>query len=123
MLRRPSDRNLRLLFGVLIQFLFSLSGALGDVLPAINSVKLVPMTLTGGLSSSTNKITLTAPAPPGGSFVELLSPDPSVASVPGQVLVAAGKISKTFTIQTSATNCPTNVSLSASCGGVKKSGH
>jgi len=67
---------------------------------AISNVVLNPTSLAGG-ASSTGTVTLTGPAPAGGSVVTLASNN-AVATVPASVTVAQGATSATFTITTTA---------------------
>lgn len=61
---------------------------------------LNPTRVAGG-SSAQGTITLGSPAPAGGAVVTLSSDNPSVATVPGNVTVAAGQKTVTFPITTS----------------------
>ena len=77
----------------------SVQKAVLSVLPAaVGGLSLNPSTVTGG-SSSTGTVTLTGPAPTGGSVVTLSSTSAD-ATVPSSVTVAAGSSSATFTIST-----------------------
>src|SRR5207248_1352394 len=78
-----------------------------------------PTTVTGG-DSSTGTVTLSGPAPSGGAQVALSSSDPSVATVPSSVTVAAGATSATFTVSTHAVSASTTVAISAIYAGVTK---
>ena len=66
-------------------------------------------------------ITLTSPAPAGGALVGLSSSNPSVASTPSSVVVAAGSKVATFSIATSASAKNTSATVSASYAGVTRS--
>jgi hypothetical protein len=69
--------------------------------------------VTGGLSTSA-RVTLTAPAPGGGTIVILTSSTPGLVSVPGAVLVPAGEISASFRVTTRPARGTPTVILSAS---------
>jgi Zn-dependent metalloprotease len=67
------------------------------------ALTLVSMTLsstsaTAGCRAPTGNVTLSAPAPAGGTIVTLTSEDPSVASVPASIKVPAGAANKVFPI-------------------------
>src|SRR5439155_373102 len=83
----------------------------------LSTLSLNPTTVTGG-DSSTGTVTLSGPAPSGGAQVALSSSDPSVATVPSSVTVAAGATSATFTVST--VTASTTVMISASYAGVTK---
>src|SRR5205814_4220994 len=83
------------------------------------TLSLNPTTVTGG-DSSTGTVTLSGPAPSGGAQVALSSSDPSVATVPSSVTVAAGATSATFTVSTSTVSASTTVIISATYAGVTK---
>src|SRR5436190_3950217 len=85
----------------------------------LSTLSLNPTTVTGG-DSSTGTVTLSGPAPSGGAQVALSSSDPSVATVPSSVTVAAGATSATFTVSTSTVTASTTVMISASYAGVTK---
>jgi hypothetical protein len=86
---------------------------------ALASLALGTASVKGG-GTVTGTVALTAPAPAGGAVVTLSSSKPSLASVPSTVLVAAGTISKTFTITTSSTRKSASVTVAASYAGVTK---
>jgi hypothetical protein len=87
---------------------------------ALLSVALSPASVVGGVSTTSNKVNLNAPAPAGGIVVNLSPSDPGVG-VPASVLVAAGATaSPVFTITTSAVAATTSVTISASYNGVTK---
>jgi len=85
----------------------------------LSTLSLNPTTVTGG-DSSTGTVTLSGPAPSGGAQVALSSSDPSVATVPSSVTVAAGATSATFTVSTSTVSASTTVIISATYAGVTK---
>jgi hypothetical protein len=72
-------------------------------------------TVIGGASLPSNTVTLAKPAPAGGWTVTLSSSNPSVASVPASVTVAAGAtVSSSFTIGTAAVAVSTPITITAS---------
>ncbi|MBZ5723524.1 MAG: tandem-95 repeat protein [Acidobacteriia bacterium] len=73
-----------------------------------------PVIVGGGLSQAT--VTLSGPAPAGGSVVSLLSGNPAVAAVPASVIVPQGSTSAPFTIVTSAAAALLQVAITASSG-------
>ena len=84
------------------------------------SVGLSPTTVTGGTSTTLNKVNLNGPAPAGGISVTLTSSDPGVG-VPASVPVAAGATSSSyFKITTSSVAATTVVTISAQYNGVTK---
>jgi hypothetical protein len=85
----------------------------------LNTLALSPSIVAGG-NSSTGTVTLTDPAPAGGTVV-MLTDDSAVATTPGSVTVAAGATSRTFTITTTAVTTQTPVVVTASSGGVTRS--
>ena len=87
---------------------------------SLASLTLNPSTVVGGATSK-GTVNLTAAAPTGGVVVALTSSNSSRATVPASVTVPAGASSATFNIGTATTNKKTNVSITASYGGVSKS--
>ena len=87
-------------------------------LPTASSLTLNPTSVTGGTQSSTGTVTLSGAAPPGGAQVALTSSNTNVAIVPSSVTVAAGATTATFTVGSSAVSASTEVTISASFGGV-----
>jgi hypothetical protein len=85
---------------------------------ALASILASPNPVVGG-NSSTGTVTLTAVAPAGGAVVALQAASPSVA-VPSSVTIAAGSVSATFAIATSAVTSQTGATISASYNGVTK---
>lgn len=85
----------------------------------LSSLTLNPSSVTGG-NSSQGTVTLSGPAPSGGTAVALSSGNTGVARVPASVTVAAGVTSASFTVTTSAVTASTAVTLSASSGGVTR---
>lgn len=91
---------------------------------SLSSFVINPTSIQGG-GSVNGTVTINQPAPPGGAFVTLSSPNAEVllpdedASTPGkQVLVAANSTSRTFPIGTVVTIATVNATVSASRGGV-----
>jgi hypothetical protein len=93
--------------------------------PAASSTALATLTLkptsAKGGTSVTGTVTLTAAAPANGTVVALASSNPSVASVPASVSIAAGAKSKSFTIATVRPKKNASATISASYAGVAKS--
>jgi hypothetical protein len=84
--------------------------------PAVTSLRLSPPKVVGG-STSTGTVTLSRAAPPGGVVVAIGSSKPAVAGAPATVTVAAGQLSASFAISTTAVSAGTSVAISASCNG------
>lgn len=83
----------------------------------ITYVSVSPTSVKGGSSNPTGTVHLLNPAPTGGAQVSMASDNPSVASVPGTVTVAAAGTAKSFIVTTSAVPANTIVHISASYGG------
>jgi len=83
--------------------------------PVLNSFAVSPTNVLGGVVSQ-GTVTLSGPAPAGGVSVSLSSDTPSVASVPGSVLVPAGSASAAFTITTYPVSGSTPVIITAVYG-------
>jgi hypothetical protein len=90
-------------------------------LPTVSSLTFNPTSVTGGAQSSTGTVTLSGPAPAGGSQVPLSSNN-TAASVPPSVTVPAGASSATFTPTTMPVSASTPVTITASYGGASASG-
>jgi hypothetical protein len=88
------------------------------VLPqaALANVLLTASTVHGGYST-TGTVTLTIPAPAGGTTVNLSTDTPSLASVPATLTVPAGQASATFPVNTQVPAVDTQVNVIASYGG------
>lgn len=86
--------------------------------PALSALSVNPTVVLGG-SNSTGTVTLTGVAPAGGITVTLSS-NKAAASVPANVLVAAGNSTANFTITTTTVTADTTVTISASFSGVTK---
>jgi hypothetical protein len=87
---------------------------------ALSSLTLSQTTVVGG-NSVTGTVTLTAAAPSGGFVVSLSSSNPTLASVPASVSVAARATSANFTVSTTAVNDTQSATITASGGGVSRS--
>ena len=85
-----------------------------DVLPPNVTVKVSPVTLTGG-NTAAGTVLLDGKAPTGGLTVALTSDD-THAVVPASVVVVAGKTSATFSISTTQVSAETQVEIGASVG-------
>ncbi len=71
--------------------------------PTVTSVVLKPSKISGGSGdTSAGTVTLSAPAPVGGTLVALSSSNPALAAVGPSVTVPAGQSSATFTVWTNA---------------------
>lgn len=104
-------------YPVLMEFdLFSAPGSV-----SLSSLSLSPTSVVGGAQSSTGTVTLSAPAPTGGTQITLSSSNPTVASVPPSVTVAAGSTTATFMVTTGAVAAATTVTISATYAGATKS--
>ncbi len=96
------------------------SGTLTVLSPRVALLKLSSASVTGGSSTTGNVVALDGPAPAGGAIVTLTSGDPSVATPPTPVTVAAGATYATFKITTKAVTTSTVVPITASFGGTSK---
>ena len=85
---------------------------------AVSNVALNPSTVAGG-ATSTGTVTLTGPAPAGGSVVTLASNN-SAATVPTSVTVAQGATSATFTVSTTAVASVVSPVITATLGASSK---
>ena len=66
---------------------------------SLSTMALDPSTVVGG-HSSIGTVTLSGPAPQGGTLVRLASTNPIIANVPVSITVPAGMTSVTFTVHT-----------------------
>jgi WD40 repeat protein len=89
--------------------------------PVLAGITLDPTTVRGGQSSTANQVTLSGPAPAGGTLVTLSSNKPGVAAVPSSVTVPAGATSANFTVTTQTVTARTRANITANSGGVKES--
>lgn len=83
----------------------------------LTGLSVSPSTVNGG-ASATGTVSLGSASGPGSTTVSLSSSNPAVVSVPSSVSVAAGTSSRTFTATTFPVVFPTNVTITASNGGV-----
>jgi hypothetical protein len=74
-----------------------------------------------GGSTSTGTVTLSGPAPGGGTVVTLASNDSTAATVPASVTVPAGANAATFTISTSTVTAARTVGITATLGTTSRS--
>ena len=81
---------------------------------SVHAVSSSPNSVTGG-SASTGTVTLTSPAPTGGTVVTLSTSSPD-AQVPATVTVPAGSTTATFTITTSGVFATEFITVSATLG-------
>jgi hypothetical protein len=88
--------------------------------PALTSLTLSPTAVDAG-SSSTGTVTLSGPAPVGGTTVMLTSSKTSIATVPASMTILAGNTSGTFTVTTNPSAGNSSVTITASLGTVSKS--
>jgi hypothetical protein len=87
---------------------------------ALLSVALSPTSVTGGVSTTLNRVTLTGPATGSGITVNLASSNPGVTAPASVTVVAGATSSPYFKITTSAVAAQTVVTISASYNGVTK---
>jgi len=87
--------------------------------PALASVGLTPTLVVGG-NASTGSVTLSGPAPPGGTVVGLSSSDTAAAQVPPSVTVAAGATTATFSTTTNPVGSNAAVTITAVFSGVSR---
>ena len=97
--------------------------ALGDDdvpgLPVLSTLAVAPSTVVGGVNA-TGTVTLSIPAPSGGTVVNLSSANAAAATVPTSVTVPAGASSATFTIASKPVTSTATFNLSASYRGVTR---
>ena len=86
---------------------------------AVSAISLSPASVKGGNITTSNVITLSGPAPPGGISVAMASSDANV-SVPASITVAAGNTTANFSITTSPVAATTSVTISATLGTITK---
>jgi sugar lactone lactonase YvrE len=92
----------------------------GTAAGAIDSVDIVPSTVTGGFIHTTGFVTLSQKAPSGGTVVTLTSSDTNAATVPTNVTVAAGKRTAKFLITSRRVATTKQVTISARVGNQTK---
>jgi hypothetical protein len=88
--------------------------------PGPLSVTLNPTSQYGG-SNSLGTVTLSSPAPSGGTVVNLSSSNTAVATVPTSVTVPPGSTSMTFPVSTTDVSFQTLVAITASSGSATES--
>ncbi|HEV2472449.1 MAG TPA: choice-of-anchor tandem repeat GloVer-containing protein, partial [Chthonomonadales bacterium] len=81
----------------------------------VSTLTLSPNPVAGG-NPVTGTVTLSSPAPPGGTTV-FISSGSSLANVPSTISIAAGSTSGTFAIATSVVSVDTTVSITAATSG------
>ena len=91
------------------------SGPQGSATPF--SLTLNPTSVNGG-NPSTGQVTLSTPAPSGGTVVSLSSSNTSVATVPSSITIAAGTNSAAFQVPTAASTNSVVATISASSSGL-----
>jgi hypothetical protein len=87
--------------------------------PTLSALTLSPTTVRGGFANSTGTVTLSGPAPTGGSSVSLSSNNTSAATVPASVTVAARATTATFTVTSHTVTSTTSVTITGSYGALK----
>ncbi len=88
---------------------------------SLSSVTITPGAVAGG-QTATGIITLSGATPPEGVSVSLTSSDPGNALVPSSVTFAGGQTTATFPITANSKSQPYTVTVTASLGGLLKSG-
>lgn len=88
-------------------------------LPSLAALAVAPSSVVGG-QGATGTVTLSGPAPAGGSVVSLASGDTAAATVPATVTVPAGSSSAKFAIATKPVAAVAAVQISASYRGVAR---
>lgn len=88
-------------------------------LPALTGLAVAPATLVGG-ANATGTVTLSIPAPAGGTVVSLSVGNPNAATVPATVTVPAGASSATFTVASKAVASTATTDVSAFYRGVTR---
>ncbi|HYY55913.1 MAG TPA: FG-GAP-like repeat-containing protein, partial [Pyrinomonadaceae bacterium] len=90
---------------------------------AIGSLEMRPAgVFAGGDASGVVTLETGHVAPLGGALVSLTNDNPNLISMPASVTIPAGQTSAGFPVQTDTTGTTTPVTVSASYGGVTKSG-
>ena len=93
---------------------------LAETGPAVSALTLSPATFPGGCQSSSGRVTLSAPAPAGGTVVTLASTNP-VAVIPASVTVPAGQTRASFPITAPAVSSLQTGTVTATAGGQSRS--
>ena len=89
------------------------------IAPALTSVTLASAGVVGGTSTS-GRVTLSAPAGAGGAIVALRSSNTALVGVPSSVVVAAGATTATFAVTTTVTKRNASAAIYATLAGVTK---
>jgi len=89
---------------------------------SLSTLTLGAASAKGGDVVPANTVSLSAPAPAGGVTVNLVSSDPTAATVPATVTVPAGSSSVSFAIGTVAVATDRTVSITATLSGTVRSG-
>ncbi|MBI2194675.1 MAG: S8 family serine peptidase [Planctomycetes bacterium] len=100
----------------------SVSANLIITVPTLESIAFNPSPVPGG-QAATGTITISSPAPSTGLTVTLASSDASTASVPSSVVIPGSATSVTFDVATRQVGLPQKVTITATGGGVTKSGN
>ena len=88
-------------------------------LPSLTGLAVAPATVVGG-ANATGTVTLSIPAPAGGTVVSLSAGNPNAVTIPATVTVPAGASSAPFTIVTKPVASTVTFNLSASYRGVSR---
>ena len=83
--------------------------------PALSGVSVNPANITGG-SSANGAVSLTLPAPSGGTTIAIANGEPGVATMPASVTVPAGQTSATFLVTTQPVTSSFTVVITATLG-------
>jgi hypothetical protein len=83
--------------------------------PVLSALALQPTRVVGG-RTATGTVTLSAPAPAGGTAVNVFSSNTALATVPASITVAAGARTASFVITTLPTQNNRNVTIAALLG-------
>lgn len=89
--------------------------------PVATAVTFSPSSVGGG-SPATGKVTLSAAADGNTSLVTLVSSDPAVLSVPGEVVATAGSTTTAFPVTTASVTTTRSVTVTATVDGGSASG-
>jgi hypothetical protein len=81
---------------------------------------VVSPSTTDGTKGSTGEVTVSVPADGNNYSVALQSSNPAVAAVPSSAAFLDGQQSASFPISTTAVDVPTDVTITASVGGISK---
>jgi hypothetical protein len=87
---------------------------------SIGNLTLLPSSIGAG-STATGEVTLSNPAPAGGTLVSLTSTNTNVATVPNTVTVPGGAVSATFPIATLSVPLTSTVAIRATYSDIQKS--